>query len=125
MTLPGFTADASLYRTMNLYRSGISANTSTGPRAGLVSPQLDCGLICFGEFLACAAGCAFLDPLCDAGCAITYGLCLANCPSSGGGGGGGPPPCCPLGTSCRCGGRCVPGKGCIGGACLRPGESCQ
>jgi hypothetical protein len=46
---------------------------------------------------------------------------------SGGGGGGNPPPapCCPINTTCRCGGRCVPGKGCVGGKCLRSTEVCQ
>ena len=42
--------------------------------------------------------------------------------------GGGPAPCCPPGSTCSCGGTCVtdPGGGqrCVGGRCLRPGESC-
>jgi hypothetical protein len=34
-------------------------------------------------------------------------------------------PCCPAGSSCKCGGLCVPGVGCVGGQCLEPGESCN
>ena len=113
MILPGFTADASLYRTMNLYRSGPLANTLIGPGEGLVSLQLDCGLSCAATWTVCNVGCALsLDPFCLVGCGVNFVDCLENC-SSGGGGGGGPPSCCPPGKSCQCGGRCVPGKGCM------------
>lgn len=42
MTMPGFDAEASLYRTRTLY----SANVLLGQARGAVRPQSDCDLTC-------------------------------------------------------------------------------
>ena len=97
MNTPGFTADASLYKTRKVYQSGISARTEFGPLAGLVTPQFDCGTICAGKWLLCDIGCSFFDPFCLVGCTIKFVDCLRSCPD--GGGGGGPPLCCPVGRA--------------------------
>jgi hypothetical protein len=116
MTMPAFTAEASLYRTGNSYRSAKSPAYS---RPGSVTPQLSCGETLDLCLLECAFGGGIF---CAAGCFINLFECLGH--GSSGGGGGGPPSCCGPGAFCGCGGRCVPGKGCIGGRCLRPGERC-
>jgi hypothetical protein len=133
MTLPRFTAETSLYKTRSSYRGRCSA-LSLGRPGGRMVPQLvscedNCkvqGLACLG---AAVVGCPpWAVPICVALCAGAFASCVDSCPSSGDGGNGGgpppPPPCCPLGRSCRCGGRCVPGKGCVGGVCLGPREQC-
>jgi len=124
MKLPGFEAEASLYKSGQAYR-GTAQGVSN---AAAVVPALSCGFDCFGNFLICNAECGFIDPFCDAGCVIKYALCLSGCSSIGGGGGGGGGSCCPPGSACSCGGRCVSVDGelrCVGGVCLRRGESCQ
>jgi hypothetical protein len=125
MSLPGFTAHSSLYKSKNSYTSGVSTHLALGPDAGLVPQLLDCSGKCAVAWEICNLSCTlgFLgNPICLGACLFQFVDCLDSCPD---GGGGGPPSCCPPGTSCRCGGRCIPGKGCIGGTCLRPGEHCQ
>lgn len=118
MNIPGFAAEASLYRTNSRYRS---AKSPTYSRLALVTPQLSCGETLDLCLLECAFGGGIF---CAAGCFISLVECLES--SGGGGGGGNPPPsCCGPEAFCGCGGRCVPGKGCIGGKCLRPGDRCQ
>jgi hypothetical protein len=51
------------------------------------------------------------------------------CAMPGSGGGIPIPRCCPLGTECRCGGRCVTQADgsveCVHGECLTPTERCR
>ena len=115
MGVPGFAAEASLYKTNTSYRS---AKSPTYSRPALVAPQLSCG----ADYAACLFFCAFGGGVvCAAACTLKLVECLESEPH---GGGSGPPSCCAPGAFCSCGGRCVPGKGCIGGTCLRPGERC-
>jgi len=104
-------------------------------------------------FIACLGACGGGAATCAAGCgpcsacatctnchstAIGWCFCSGeNCGwgspccagSGGGGGGGGGPLCCPRGTRCSCGGRCVNLKGggqaCIDGQCLGPNQQCN
>jgi hypothetical protein len=102
MAIPGYSAEASLYKTTRLYRgySGV-AGVDAGPN--VVAQQIDCSLGCALKWQACNIGCAvgsgpFL-PLCLAGCGVQFALCLNSCPSNGG-----PPPPppgdCPRGQRC-------------------------
>ena len=151
MSMPGFTAEASLYRTTNHYVAS-AAGGSAGVGAELV-PQ-DCGLFkeifCSVAVAACVAACGALcldgGPAACAGCAtIAMGGLFVTCKDclpgfiqalinifegggGGGGGGGGPPQCCPPGRTCSCGGRCVRQTDgsirCVGGLCLAPHQAC-
>jgi hypothetical protein len=102
MTLPGYAADASLYRTSRSYRgsSGGSARLA-GP--AVVAQQLDCHTSCALRWELCNLGCAVgtgpLVLLCLAACGASFGLCLNACPPTGGGGGG-PTPECGIGRRC-------------------------
>lgn len=121
MKVPGFTAEASLYKSTRLYH-GYSGRTRLDTASDVVPAQSDCEIACGIADVVCLAACTFLGPfapLCWAGCTAATVVCLSECQ-----GGGGPPPCCPLGKSCRCGGTCVPGKGCVDGMCLGPNEVC-
>jgi hypothetical protein len=130
MALPGYAAEASLYRTSGCYRG---ASSSPVGDAGLtvVAQQIDCDALCAIKWQACNIGCAIsggiFAPFCLAACGVTFGLCLNDCPN-GGGGGGGVPQCCPQGRTCRCGGRCVTNPNgtisCVGGECLTPNQQC-
>jgi hypothetical protein len=129
MHMPGYTAEASLYKTRRLYRGrrgtfGVNTNRS-------VTAALDCHDECLLKYFACEAGCLIGTSglgliFCIGGCAVAAAECGNQCPSDGGGGGGGSL-CCPVGTSCRCGGRCVNVNGqlrCVDGMCLRPNQQC-
>ena len=137
MRLPSFTGDTSLYKSRQRY-GGYSGTPSGQVAPGVVASQGDpCG--CDSALANCDALCALsgglclFDPLfcaafasCLAGCQIKWAICSAACAGNGGGGGGGGGPlCCPRGTSCSCGGTCVPGKGCVGGQCLGKGQVCN
>ena len=148
MTIPGFNAEASLYKTSNRYRLAANGSVPTGGNT-VVIPQ-DCGVV---KGITCVAGITLGVGLCTGIClepppanplacyicwaAAFPGSLLAFCKDcipewmrdlinlfeSCGGGGGGDPSCCPPGKTCRCGGRCLSGL-CLGGTCLDPGEGC-
>jgi len=152
MTMPGFRAETSLYRTGSFYRGFNGA--AGGQPAPAIIPSAVCGNDCFalcglaagGATAGCItaliaaitapppvdvvlAGVAF--GVCEAlGVGIAAIQCALNCPSCP----TGPPPppfrgCCPSGRSCSCGGRCVKQPdgaiSCVGGTCLGPHEQCQ
>jgi hypothetical protein len=129
MALPGYAAEASLYRTSRSYRgaSGLADDSSLA----VVAQQISCEASCAIRWQLCNIGCAVgtgpLVLLCLAACGASLGFCLGGCPS-GGGGGGGVPQCCPPGRTCRCGGRCVTNPNgtisCVGGQCLTPNQQC-
>jgi hypothetical protein len=143
MSVPGFAAEASLLKTQQAYR-GYCGTAGAGAAWGVVPSAPLCGSDCWlgctiGSGVACGPACVLGIGVCVTSggilCELGLGFCLLacggqvvdcilNCPDCPGGGGGGPPECCQAGTSCRCGGRCVPGRGCIGGRCLRPTEEC-
>ncbi len=141
MNMPGFTAETSLYKTVNRYvQSAYGVALSDG--SPTVIPQGDCPWWKFGGCIfavgACTAGCVATGP----GFAVCLGLCLgaagaigciacaglsaadeaaarqaANGVGGGGGGGGG---CCPPGR--RCCGSCASGQ--CDDICIGPGQSC-
>jgi hypothetical protein len=133
MRTPGFTGEASVYKTNNLYRLAAGGSFPTDGSTKVV-PQ-ECRLF---EEVVCGGFIAEGVVLCGGLCAAGPEACLAcwagvlggaydlckDCIPAGGGGGGGPAPCCPVGTTCRCGGKCVPGQGCVDGVCLRPNQEC-
>ena len=57
MIIPGFTAEASVYRTTQRYRA--TTGGSLGLTASSITPQLDCSSKCTAEYTACLAGCLF------------------------------------------------------------------
>ena len=113
MIIPGFTAEASVYRTTRSYRA---TTGSLGLTASSITPQLDCSSKCAAAYTLCLLGCAGAGGFCIPECFLAFGACEDGC-SSGGSGGGGPGPnprCgCPAGTVCQ--GGCVkePGVGLI------------
>jgi hypothetical protein len=153
MSMPGFSAESSLYQSNNQYRT-------TGPKCASdvssdIVPQ-GCGwvvgIICGGVI---AGGAIFCTGVCIAGgpesgglpCWLCwtgylgglYGFCrdclpewvkelIGSFEGGGGSGGGGEPMCCPYGRSCRCGGKCVSQADgsirCVDGICLKPGQAC-
>jgi hypothetical protein len=154
MHIPGYTAEASLYKTNNHYRFAAGGSFLSNGNT-TVTPQ-DCGWV---KGITCGVSIPFGIALCTGICvsggpALCYGCWFGALPGSlfafckdcitgwmrdlidsyesggsnvigrGGGGGGGPPPCCPQGTSCKCGGTCVPGRGCVDGVCLGPRQHC-
>jgi len=148
MNMPGYAAEASLYRTNSHYAAarggGFLSNgtTSVLPQGcGWLEGGI-CGTFIAASTAACIALCLDGGPIACAGCWTTalgplFGLCKDCIPAwmralidefesggGGGGGGSGPPLCCPIGRSCRCGGKCVPGQGCVDGVCLRPNQEC-
>jgi hypothetical protein len=154
VNLPSFHADASLYRSTNLYAMLPGANSPSPGRSVSVTQQscgvvagITCGAVIGGAVVVCTASClagAAAGPLggipcyyCIAGfLGATYGFCKDCLPawiravignSGGGGGGGGLPQCCPQGTKCSCGGVCQTVNGilqCVGGVCLNPKQEC-
>ena len=82
MIIPGFTAEASVYRTAQPYRA--TTGGSLGLTASSITPQLDCSSKCTAEYTACLAGCLFAGGACIPGCFLAFGLCQDGCGSSGG-----------------------------------------
>jgi hypothetical protein len=125
MALPGYAAEASLYRTSRSYR-GASGGPADDSGLAVTAQQIACDDLCAIKWQVCNIGCAIsggiLLPFCLAGCGVAFGLCLDDCPSGGGGGGGGggTSGCCPAGR--RCCGSCASGK--CDDACIGPGQSC-
>jgi hypothetical protein len=110
MIIPGFTAEASIYRTAQSYRA--TTGGSLGLTGQSITPQLDCSSKCIAAYTACFLGCAGAGGFCIPACALAFGSCEDGC-SGGGGGGGGPAP------NPRCG--CPPGTVCQGGCVKEPG----
>ena len=118
--IPSFTAEASLYFPRGPYR-GSTGEGSVARNA--ILPQ-DCSGDCALTYGLCLLGSGG-NPIAVLGCYAAFVICELNCPSPGGN--GGPPGCCPVGTSCRCGGTCQMVNGrlrCVDGMCLRPGQVC-
>ena len=125
MGLPGYRAEASLYRSGRSYGGGTI--TAGGDAGTMVIPQQGpgCTVSC-DEWSTCNQTCGqwppgFSNYDCWLNCLkpsidCLNGMCTPPPP---------PPPCCPVGRTCRCGGKCIPGRGCVNGQCLRPGESCS
>ena len=122
MDIPGFAAEASLYKTGRVYR-GYSRGGDTAPS---VVAALSCDNACHLDLATCIALCGFLDFPCDALCGLHWVQCNNQCPS--GGGVGGRQPACPKGTKCcgqfikhpggitECDGDCIPiGQKCVVG----------
>jgi hypothetical protein len=132
MAMPGYTADASLYKTSVHYRGKHHAGRQSYGNVG-VSPQACSGfkvLVCNPLIFACNLCLALLPnvPLvvgCYAGCLGGLYLYCRDCldlidvPSNGGGGSGGGG-CCPRGR--RCCGSCASGT--CDDVCVGPGQSC-
>src|SRR5262245_1655633 len=143
MTMPRFTAEASLYQTNNHYRFATggsflsTGNTTVIPQGcGLLQTAL-CTASVAGGIALCTGIC--LEPgggiaiCCCCWASALPGSLLAFCKycipgwmraiidafESGGGGG---PSCCPPGTICSCGGHCY--SGLCTGICLPPGAPC-
>src|ERR1700722_3748549 len=140
-TLPGFTADVSLYRTANLYRStarghlGADGTAQVLPQGCGLAKSIECGAFVTAGAATCTALCLAPGegPLLCIACwsaffpAGTWGFCQDCLPGwlqdligavgggegGGGGGGGGPSP------NPRCG--CPAGTACQGGCVKEPG----
>ena len=128
MAIPGYAAEASLYKTTWLYRgySGISRGDAG---SSVVAQQLTCEQNCEAAAAICVAACFPFNPLCLAACFAGLVVCQAACPpfpgGVGGGGGTGGPCRCPRGTRCCGGCTKVPGQGLVcNGDCIEPGEEC-
>ncbi len=129
MNIPGFAAEASLYKTGQSYR-GSKGVSGVGTASPIVAAQTSCIDSCWQQYGLCAGLCLLtFNPgaiaACEFGCWVKNLFCQANCPV--GGGGGGTPECCPFGRTCRCGGKCVTVNGrlsCVDGVCLGPHEQC-
>jgi hypothetical protein len=133
MNMPGFSADASLYRTHYSYRATVLYSKSkTGfvqlqqgwlQYSGLWQPLLDalCRAVCNDERAECYLGCAISSDreYCQCTCDNLYDICFAGC--------SGRPRAlleecrrhrCPIGQA-PCGERCcAPGEICVNGACV-------
>lgn len=135
--MPGFDAEASLYESARSYwghSGGAGAHMGSSVTAAATTYPSGCEIACAVADAACLALSALCGPFafaCGGGCQVATIACLLACQNSGGGGNGGgngghppPPACCPEGRECACGGRCIPGKGCVGGYCLTSRERC-
>jgi hypothetical protein len=107
MNIPGFAAQASLYKSGQPYW-GLGGGGNTAPR---VVAALLCENSCYLDVGICTLGCiSDLNAACVALCVAAGVKCLNGC-AGGGGAGGGAKGCCPIGKKCC--GQCVrvPGKG--------------
>jgi hypothetical protein len=111
MYVPGYTADASLYRSAHIYRASkrIELAQASAAVSRLTLAQLtgiDCIEACHAVGLSCLVACAWAGPgfpACAIACGVAEGVCLLQCPPdpADGGGGGGIPPQCPSGVCCE------------------------
>jgi hypothetical protein len=95
MSLPGFAAEAALYK------SGRAYGGCTGPYAppGVLA-AISCSDVCDVQKDICGAVCGF-NIGCLAACAAIWLFCKAACSGGGGTGiGGWANPCCPPGEKC-------------------------
>jgi hypothetical protein len=125
VNIPGFAAEASLYKSRQVYR-GYGGGGDTAPR--VVAAQLSCSDSCALQYTLCLVGAVSGGPLVTALCFANFARCESTCPGSGGGGGGfqNRPNCnCPVGTTCC--GPCVK-RGQIRsceGTCIDRGQVCE
>jgi hypothetical protein len=148
MTIPGYVAEVSLYKTTRIYHA--HAGTAGDYAAGSIVPSQICGDACdeaCGFVAGAASGVCLASlltalaappPIDAALLAVAFAACetagvgaaaigcVLNCPSCPSAPPG--PECCLPGKKCSCGGRCVaqPGGGslCVGGLCLDPRQVC-
>lgn len=79
MSVPGFTAETSLYQSRKTYRT-VAASASLAQSG--ISPQGLCEIKCQGQYIACGAGCAAwgpLAPICVAVCLAKSVECVNKC----------------------------------------------
>lgn len=128
MNIPGFVAEAALYRVARPYRtySGIGGKSTV---SGVVPADKDpnCVAGALGVAEAAAVACAAAGPgigACLFADVAAAAFAISQCPDQSAGGSGGPPPpreCCPPGLKCC--GSCVVlpngGEQCVGGPCAR------
>jgi hypothetical protein len=104
MTLPGYVAEGSLYRSGRSYRSHRRlAGATARPRVVLAQDETACRLLCQGRYFLCGLGCTATGPagvLCAIGCFVDAVLCMEACNPPGGGGGGGGGGECGVGRRC-------------------------
>lgn len=105
MSIPRFHAEASLYKSEQLYHASRGANQTP-----VIVAAFDCTDACASAYAICLVTTIF-DPLQGAACFPLYEICLSQCPPPSGptgGGGGGTPPPPPVcgGTRCRQGQIC-------------------
>ena len=118
INMPGFTGEASFYKTTQFYRG--AGSRPPGAAGPTVVAQLGCRDSCYAALGICVFGCG-LNVFCQAGCAAVFALCVDACPPPGPV--GGPRRCCPPGTVCDGGCVKVPGQGLVcEGECIRPGR---
>ena len=121
MTLPGHTAEVSLYRSKRPYGGDTRRGRSTA--AGIVAQ--DCSEDCARDWMLCNIGCGAGSAgvgalICLGVCGVVLGICFNKCPVPGGGGVGGGGGCCPPGR--RCCGSCATGR--CDDVCVGPHQSC-
>jgi hypothetical protein len=129
MALPGYTADATLYKTMRSYRRHSSASGFSSTPIIVAQDLGSCTALCAVRWQISNALCSSsigvppLFVLCLAGAGIAFGLCLDSCtksnplpPNPD------PPPqgCCPSGQ--RCCGSCESGR--CDDVCVGAGQAC-
>jgi hypothetical protein len=124
MSVPGFFAQQTLYRTTNFYRAAIGPTADTGDR---VSPAILKGTYCVVQDPECPSGrsklfCPSFDP---DDCRETGVCCTPRPPPPPGN-----PNCiinhCPPGVACCKNGCCPPGGTCCGDDfCCKPGWKCR
>jgi hypothetical protein len=110
MSLPGFTAEASFYRSSTHYQVGAMLPI-LGQRGGILVHPAGCcptGQFCCGDNVCCPNGTFCL-----------FGNCVPG--NGGGGGGGGGNECCPASRPICCG-SCDSGT--CDDVCIGSGQSC-
>jgi hypothetical protein len=132
-SLPGFAAETTLYRTNRQYRALAGNSQSTALGVLPADATGDCLLGCAALLPFGVVGCGFIGvlfgPIGLGVCGTLLGGAFAACALGCNAVRPPPPPeCCPVGSTCSCGGQCMPlaggGQVCVGGLCLRPGEEC-
>ena len=125
MAAPSFTAEASLYMTARSYRGGTGISGDSQGTEVVAQQGSGCTVEC-ADWNSCNQTCGEWPPgLSNYNCWLDCLKPSVNCLNSTCTPPPPPPPCCPFGRSCKCGGRCIPGRGCVGGECLAPGEFCR
>jgi hypothetical protein len=128
MKLPGFSGEASIYKTRRSYQGRCSVLSMARPSGGIAPQQVSCEDNCKAQWVAClgasVVGCPpGAVPICLALCSAAYGFCVNSCPSGGDGGGG-----AISGTQCAPGlirKYCTLPNGRRGLVCCPPGVSCE
>lgn len=119
MEIPGFKAEASLYRGRHAYYT--YSGGAGDPGLNVVMQQLSCQDECLLAYGACALLGLWGGIFGEGGCMYALWQCGQACPPPGGGGGGEvqpPPPVCTQGSCprglvcCDCTGTCLTGAQC-------------